>query len=57
MVNTQPIHSNGARFTMPLEVNGLWVEKNDNRRALIDKIRTIIKHVGQDPAQFKVRFP
>ena len=56
MVHTQPIHSNGARFRLPLEVNGFWVEKHDNRQALIDKIKTIIEHVGQDPARFKVRF-
>ena len=56
MVHTQPIHSNGARFRVPIEVNGLWVEKHDSRQALIEKIKTIIQRVGQDPAQFKVRF-
>ena len=55
MVHTQPIHSNGTRFRLPLEVNGFWIEKHDNRQA-IDKIKTIIEHVGQAPAQFKVRF-
>ena len=55
MVHTQPIHSNGGRFKYPTEVNGLWVEKHDNHHALITKTKTIIKHVGQDPAQFKVR--
>ena len=56
MVHTQPIHSNGDRFKYPTKVNGLWVEKHDNHHALITKTKTIIKHVGQDPAQFKVRF-
>ena len=56
MVHTQPIHSNGDPFHLPLEVNGLWVEKHDNRQALINKTKTIIEHVGQDPAKFKVRF-
>ena len=56
MVHTQPIHTNGAQFTSPSAVNGLWVEKHDNRRSSIDKIKTIIEHVGEDPAQFKVRF-
>ena len=44
---------------MPLEsllaLDRLWVEKYDNRHALIAK--TVINHVGQDPAQFKIRFP
>ena len=56
MVHTQPTHSNGERFTSPVEVRGLWVERHDNRPALIDKIRTIVVHIGQAPAQFKVRF-
>ena len=56
MVHTQPIHSDGARFRVPAEVNGLWVEKHGRRQAVIAKIKTIIQHVGQDPAQFKVRF-
>ena len=57
MVHTQPIHSNGNPFRSPMEVNGLWVDKDGDRRALINKTKTIIEHVGQDPAQFKVRFP
>ena len=55
MVHTEPLHSNGAPFTAPIEVNGLWVERADSRRALIRKIQTIIRHVGQDPARFTVR--
>ncbi len=57
MVHTQPVHSNGVDFTYPIEVRGLWVERHDNRQALIDKIRAILKHVSEDPAHFKVRFP
>ena len=56
MVHTQPVHSNGAPFTYPLEMNGLYIEKHDNHKALVNKTRAIIKHVGQNPVQFKVRF-
>ena len=56
MVHVQPIHSNGAPFTSPTQVNGLFVERHDNRSALIDKTKAIIQFVGQDPAQFSIRF-
>ena len=56
MVHVQPIHSNGAPFTSPTEVNGLFVERHDNTSALIDKTKAIIEQVGQDPSQFSVRF-
>ena len=56
MVHIQPFHSNGAPFKYPVEVSGLYVEKHDNRRALVNKTKAIIEHVGQDPSQFSVRF-
>ena len=56
MVHTQPVHSNGAPFTYPFEMNGLYIEKHDNHKALVNKTRAIIEHVGQNPVQFKVRF-
>ena len=56
MVNTEPIHSNGVPFRTAREVGGLYVELNHSRRGLLDSTKTIIEHVGQDPAQFKVRF-
>lgn len=57
MVHTRAVHSNGDQFTSPTEVNGLYVERHDNRVALRNKTVTIIEHVGQDPSQFKVRLP
>ena len=56
MVHTEPYHSDGQRFTSETQVNGLYVERNDNLSALINKTKTIIQHVGRDPAEFKVRF-
>lgn len=55
MVHTQPLHSNGAPFTYPIQVADLWVEKHDNRKALVNKTRAIIEDVSQDPGSFKVR--
>ena len=55
MVHTQPFHSNGNPFTYPIEVNDLWVERHDNRKALINKIRAIVEHVSQNPASIRVR--
>ena len=57
MVHSHPVHSNGDQFTSPLEINGLFVERHDNRIALRNKTVTIIEHVGEDPAQFKIRLP
>ena len=57
MVHTQPVHSNGNGFSNPLKVNGLYVERHDNLIGLRNKTMTIIQHVHQDPAQFKVRLP
>ena len=56
LVNTQPVHSNGSPFTSPIEVNGLHIELHDNLTALVSKTKLIVERVGQDPAQFKVRF-
>ena len=56
MVHTRPFHSKGNPFIGPVEVNGLYIEINDNQHALINKTKFIIGNVGHDPAQFKVRF-
>ena len=56
VVNTQPVHSNGARFTSPFELNGLYIETHDNISALVNKTKLIIERAGQAPSQFRVRF-
>ena len=56
IVNTQPIHSDGALFSSSSEVNGLYVERHGSSIALLDRTKTIIEHVNQDPAQFSIRF-
>ena len=43
-------------FTQSRELNGLHFEVNYSLSALVNNTKLIIKHAGQDPAQFKVRF-
>ena len=57
IVNTQPFHLEGIRFSNQNRlVNGFHVELKYDARGHIRNTKTIINHVGQDPAQFKVRF-
>ena len=55
-VSTKPFHAGGARFHAPVRVGSLYVEAHGGREYSASAARAIIKHVGQDPAQFKVRF-
>lgn len=56
IVNTAPIHMDGeTSFSYPVEVGSFYIETNANARTLIGQTRVVIEHVGQDPAQFKVR--
>lgn len=57
IVHTEPIHSNGNEFTSKKAVgNDLYLEAHNNANDQIKDTIAIITHVGQDPAQFKVRF-
>ncbi len=56
VVHTQPVHSNGVRFTRIVEVNGLYVEVDGSQPELISRTKYLIGQVGQDPEQFSVRF-
>ena len=56
MVSTEPFHPNGSPITNPLAVNGWFISKHGSGRTMIRRTKRIIEHVGQDPAQFKVRF-
>ena len=50
IVHTQPVHSDGTPFSRCTEINGLYIE----RRKPVTSTKIVIKHVGQDPAQFSV---
>ena len=54
VVHTEAVHSNERPFGDPTQVGTLYVANNSSR-AVACAIR-IIERVGQDPAQFKVRF-
>ena len=56
LVATSPVHPNGKEFSAPHHISTVYIEKNYNARNLVINARSIIKHVGLDPAQFKVQF-
>ena len=56
IAHTQPFHSDGTPFSRSSEVNGLHVERHGSSIALLERTKAIIEHVGEDPAQFSVRF-
>ncbi len=58
LVSTSPKHSNGSSFrNNPAQIGDLHINTDYTRKDLVENTRHIIKHVKQDPAQFKVRLP
>ncbi len=55
IVHTEPVHGTGKRFRSPSKVGSLYVDRLSGARSGPASL-SIIKHVGQDPARFKVRF-
>lgn len=56
LVADKPTHPNGKQFHRGgSEVNGVYVDTNYIVTDLIHNIRIIIRHAGQDAAQFKAR--
>lgn len=55
IVHTEPVHGTGTQFRSPSKVGSLHVDRLSGARSGPAAL-SIIKHVGQDPAQFKVRF-
>ena len=56
LVSTDQTHPRGNPMTSPVRVNSFYVETNYSALHCVRNAKTIIKHVGQDPAEFKVRF-
>ena len=58
IVHTEPVHEDGSKFYAPTphQIGLLYVHRFAPPVANTNACRTIIEHVGQDPAQFKVRF-
>ncbi len=57
IVHTASIHQSGKPFVQDEQVGEFYIETNAGSKALIQQTQRIIQHVGQDPAQFKVRLP
>ena len=55
-VSTESTHPNENQFTSLAQVGPFCVEASNSRAWSVPAAQTIIKHVGQDPMQFKVRF-
>ena len=55
MVNTKPNHEDGKEFSLPGEVNGLYIAQSTEHHHNLRIARAIIQRVSQDPSQFKVR--
>ena len=56
LVSTTPFHQAGNPMRSPKEVNSLYVEVHYDASSCVQNARTIVKWVGQDSAQFEVRF-
>ena len=56
VVSTTPVHPSGDPFRNGAQVESLHVETHASSEDIAKTARLIIERVGQDPAQFKVRF-
>ncbi len=56
-VAVSPVHPSGKQFHPVAQVGSLYVEARGNVGQIVKATQFTIQHVGQDPAQFKVRFP
>ena len=56
IVHTEPIHPDGTPLGSHYQVGSLYVMQKGQARPFVQRAIAVIQHVGQDPAQFKVRF-
>lgn len=57
LVSVEPIHLDKKSFIGGKQIKSLYIDTHYNRQHHVKNVQTIIRRVGQDPAQFKVRFP
>ncbi len=55
-VASEPVHEDGSPFAAAVQIGSLHVLKSEGIPSTTWNTKVIIEHVGQDPAQFKVRF-
>ena len=56
VVSTTPVHPSGTPMAQGKEILWAYVETKYGRNGCVSNARLIIKHAGQDAAQFKLRF-
>ena len=57
LVGVEPVNLDGTPFRNPKREGSLHINTHGNSRTLIMRSKDLIQHVGQNPAQFKVRLP
>ena len=55
ILSTSSVHKDGKPFTALKQVGHLCLEVNYNSTNLTENARLTVQHMGQDPAEFKVR--
>ena len=55
-VSPEAVHSDKKQFTSPARAGSLYIETHASSADIVKDSRTVIEHVGQDPARFKIRF-
>ena len=57
IISASPVHSTGSAMKQPKRVKALYMEANYSAASHVDNARAVVQKVGQDPSQFKLRFP
>ncbi len=58
VIATNPVHASGAQMRKPkLVVGTLYMEAGFSVHRHLRNAKSVIEHVGQDPSQFRLRFP
>lgn len=57
IVATSAVHSHGKKFHASKKIGSFYVEITHNAPNCVTGTERIIRHIGKDPAQFKVRLP
>ena len=56
LVSTDPVHPKGNSFRQRHQLDSVYLETNYDALSHVENACIIIKHLGQDPAHFAVRF-
>lgn len=56
IVHTEPVHEDGSQFYAPPPIESLYIHRFGSPWGNTSACQAVIEHVGQNPAQFKVRF-